>query len=172
MFSKFFDIMRSTIHILPFLIILLFACSVEENNGDDDDEKTSISVSSLENNSIVQDTVLIFCESNNDNIVFKIELWVDGDSTEVCDYSAPFILTWDTYKYDNGIHTLFIRLYDEEGNTVGWIVADLKTGKMHTGGLYDTVSRQLRFYRDMLLAINPNAPRVRAQGWYYAGHKV
>ena len=110
--------MRSTIHILPFLIILLFACSVEENSGDDDDEKTSISVSSLENNSIVQDTVLIFCESNNDNIVFKIELWVDGDSTEVCDYSAPFILTWDTYKYDNGIHTLFIRLYDEEGNTV------------------------------------------------------
>ena len=110
--------MRSTIHILPFLLMLLFACSVEENNGADDDEKTSISVSSLENNSIVQDTVLIFCESNNDNIVFKIELWVDGDSTEVCDYSAPFILTWDTYKYDNGFHTLFVRLYDEEGNTV------------------------------------------------------
>ena len=110
--------MRSTIHILPFLLILPYACSVEENSSGDDDEKTGISVSSLENNSIVQDTVLIFCESNNDNIVFKIELWVDGDSTEVCDYSAPFILTWDTYKYDNGIHTLFIRLYDEEGNTV------------------------------------------------------
>ena len=57
--------MRSTIHILPFLLILLFSCSVEENNGDDDDEKTSISVSSLENNSIVQDTILIFCESNS-----------------------------------------------------------------------------------------------------------
>ena len=65
---------------------MLFACSVEENSGDDD-EKTSISVSSLENNSIVQDTVLIFCESNNDNIVFKIELWVDGDSTEAVSYT-------------------------------------------------------------------------------------
>ena len=67
---------------------------------------------------------------------------------------------------------LLVKELDEDRNPVGWIVADLKTGKMPTGGLYDTVSRQLRFYRDMLMENNPKAPRVRAQGWYSAGPKV
>ena len=109
--------MKLTIHILPICLLLLFACSVEDNN-EKADIQTSISISSPENNSIVQDTVLIYCESNNNNIVLKVELWVNGDSTGICDYGPPFILTWDTYSYENGNHTLFIRLYDEEGNII------------------------------------------------------
>ena len=109
--------MKLTIHILPLCLLLLFACSVEENN-EKADIQTSISISSPENNSIVQDTVLIYCESNDNNIVLKVELWINGDSTGICDYGPPFILTWDTYSYENGNHALFIRLYDEEGNTI------------------------------------------------------
>ena len=67
---------------------------------------------------------------------------------------------------------LLVKDLDEDRNPVGWIVADLKTGRPPPGGLYETVSRQLRFYRDMLLENNPNAPTVRAQGWYSAGPKV
>ena len=60
--------------------------------------------------------MIIQCETNNDNFVLKIELWVDGDSTEIYDYVAPFELTWNTNNYDNGNHEVFIRLYDENQN--------------------------------------------------------
>ena len=49
--------------------------------------------------------------------------------------------------------------------------SDLKAEDLLPRSL-QTVSRQLRFYRDMLLENNPNAPNVRAQGWYSAGPKV
>jgi hypothetical protein len=61
---------------------------------------------------------------------------------------------------------LLIADRDEDGNTVGWIVADLKTGKPPDGELYDTVSRQLRMYRDLVIANNPNHPKITAEGWY------
>ena len=61
---------------------------------------------------------------------------------------------------------LLVSDYDDEGNVVGWIVADLKTGKPPDGELYDTVSRQLRFYRSILCENNPDHPPVRAEGWY------
>tara|TARA_B100001093_G_scaffold519041_1_gene606141 strand:+ start:14617 stop:15720 length:1104 start_codon:yes stop_codon:yes gene_type:complete len=55
---------------------------------------------------------------------------------------------------------------DENGAMVGWLVADLKTGRVPQGELKTEVNRQLRMYRDILLANNPNAPPVRTQGWY------
>ncbi|HJM68243.1 MAG TPA: PD-(D/E)XK nuclease family protein [Candidatus Thalassarchaeaceae archaeon] len=67
---------------------------------------------------------------------------------------------------------LLVSDYDDEGNVVGWIVADLKTGKPPDGELYDTVSRQLRFYRDILCENNPDHPPVRAEGWYSNGSVV
>lgn len=67
---------------------------------------------------------------------------------------------------------LLVSDYDEEGNVVGWVVADLKTGKPPDGELYDTVSRQLRFYRDVLCENNPDHPPVRAEGWYSNGSVV
>ena len=67
---------------------------------------------------------------------------------------------------------LLVSDLDEDGNVVGWIVADLKTGKPPEGELYDTVSRQLRFYRDILCENNPDHPPVRAEGWYSNGSVV
>lgn len=55
---------------------------------------------------------------------------------------------------------------DEKGAMVGWLVADLKTGRVPEGELKTEVNRQLRMYRDILLANNPKAPPVRTQGWY------
>ena len=67
---------------------------------------------------------------------------------------------------------LLVSDLDEDGNVVGWIVADLKTGKPPPGELYDTVSRQLRFYRDILCENNPDHPPVKAEGWYSDGSVV
>ena len=55
---------------------------------------------------------------------------------------------------------------DENGEPVGWLVADLKTGNAPTKELKPEVNRQLRMYRDILLANNPAAPPVRTEGWY------
>jgi len=67
---------------------------------------------------------------------------------------------------------LLIAERDEEGKTVGWIVADLKTGKPPDGEIYETVSRQLRLYRDLVIANNPNHPKISAEGWYSKNSSV
>lgn len=67
---------------------------------------------------------------------------------------------------------LLIADRDEDGNSVGWIVADLKTGRPPDGEVYDTVSRQLRMYRDLLIANNPNHPKITAEGWYSKNSSV
>jgi hypothetical protein len=55
---------------------------------------------------------------------------------------------------------------DEHGKMKGWLVADLKTGNAPTKELKTEVNRQLRMYRDIILANNPSAPPVRTEGWY------
>ena len=55
---------------------------------------------------------------------------------------------------------------DDAGQLQGWLVADLKTGNAPTEALKPEVNRQLRMYRDILLANNPTAPPVRTEGWY------
>ena len=55
---------------------------------------------------------------------------------------------------------------DDSGELTGWLVADLKTGNAPTEALKPEVNRQLRMYRDILLANNPAAPPVRTEGWY------
>ena len=55
---------------------------------------------------------------------------------------------------------------NESGEMVGWLVADLKTGRTPEKKLKTEVNRQLRLYRDILLDNNPNAPPVRTEGWY------
>jgi len=47
----------------------------------------------------------------------------------------------------------------EDGKPKGWLVADLKTGRIPDGELKVDVNRQLRMYRDILLANNPDAPQ-------------
>ncbi len=55
---------------------------------------------------------------------------------------------------------------DENGALKGWLLADLKTGNAPSTSLKPEVNRQLRMYRDILLANNPSAPAVRTEGWY------
>ena len=57
---------------------------------------------------------------------------------------------------------------DAEGKMVGWLVADLKTGRAPKDELKTEVNRQLRLYRDILRDNNPNGPPIRTEGWYTA----
>ena len=61
---------------------------------------------------------------------------------------------------------LLLKDVDEQDNEIGWIVVDLKTGRPPKDSLSKTVNRQLRFYRDLLILINPNHPPIRTEGWY------
>ncbi len=54
------------------------------------------------------------------------------------------------------------------GEPEEWIVADLKTGKPPMSELGPKVSRQLRFYRDILKQNEPDHPILVAEGWYSA----
>lgn len=48
----------------------------------------------------------------------------------------------------------------------------MKTGRPPKGSLSETVNRQLRFYRDLLILINPNHPPIRTEGWYTSNQKM
>ncbi len=67
---------------------------------------------------------------------------------------------------------LLIDNLDEDGNSRGWIVADLKTGKPPNSKLNEKVTRQLLFYRDLLKETKPNHPKVSAEGWYSSNQKI
>jgi len=67
---------------------------------------------------------------------------------------------------------LLIDDLDEDGNSKGWIVADLKTGKPPNSILSEKVTRQLLFYRDLLKESKPNHPSVSAEGWYSSNQKI
>jgi hypothetical protein len=67
---------------------------------------------------------------------------------------------------------LLIDDLDKDGNSKGWIVADLKTGKPPNSILSEKVTRQLLFYRDLLKESKPNHPSVSAEGWYSSNQKI
>ena len=61
---------------------------------------------------------------------------------------------------------LLLAEIDEKGAIVGWVVADLKTGRPPAPDLKPEVVRQLLLYRDIIISNNPNPPPIRAEGWY------
>jgi predicted secreted protein len=104
--------------ILSFLFLLITFLSCEAGKGPNKEtEPASVSIISPENNSIIKDTVIIVCESSNNDEVYKIDLWVNGDSIGVADSTAPYALSWETKNYKNGSYSLFVRSYDSYGNT-------------------------------------------------------
>ena len=106
--------MKPTILFIP-LIMLFLSCDAKDG-ADDGSVNVTISISFPEDQSTVNDSVLIQCEVSNDNLVSKIELWVDGDSTGIHDLSSPFSVIWDTRYYENGSHSFFVRSYDDQEN--------------------------------------------------------
>ena len=82
-----------------------------------DTNPPSVLITYPNNNSTVNDTVVVACESIDNDEVVKVELWINSDSTGIADSTAPYALTWITNNYENGEHILFVRSYDKSGNT-------------------------------------------------------
>jgi len=98
------------------LISLLFILSCEDKVEKDTTPPTII-ISSPEDNSTVSKTVTIICESTDNDGVEKVELWVDGVTTDINDNTEPYTLDWNTTDYDDGDYSITVRSYDNSGNT-------------------------------------------------------
>ena len=98
--------------IIATIFILIFSCG---DNPDSNNNDSIISVLYPTGDSIIKDSVTISLEIQDEDNVYKVELWMNGDSTETVDYDAPFSLKLDTRNYDNGLNTFFIRLYEING---------------------------------------------------------
>ena len=70
-----------------FFFITIFSC---EDNSNDKNDNDVISVLYPTNGSIIQDSIVISLEIQDETNVLKVELWMNGDSTSIYDYTAPF----------------------------------------------------------------------------------
>ena len=91
-----------------FFFITIFSC---EDNSNDKGDNDVISVLYPTNGSIIQDSIVISLEIQDETDILKVELWMNGDSTSIYNFTPPFSLELSTKNYDNGEHTFFIRLY-------------------------------------------------------------
>ena len=114
--------MKTPISLLPIVLLIFWSCEEKKDDETIDTTPPSVSITFPNNNSTVNDTVVIACVSTDDDEVEKVELWINGNSTGVADSTAPFTLTWITNNYENGEYTLFVRSYDKTGN-----IADSET---------------------------------------------
>ena len=103
--------------LLAGLILFILSCGDKKNEtGLNDQKGPTVFFTSPENNSTISDTVYITCESADESGVYKVELWINNDSTNISDETEPYILAWGTNDYQNGQYTIFIRSYDIAGN--------------------------------------------------------
>ncbi len=100
---------------LSLLIFLFIQC----NNPEESDKiPPSISILSPQDGSTVSEVVEINCSATDNDKVKKVELWVDGVSTEVIDNSIPYSLEWNTASYqNNSSHIIMVKAYDMSNNT-------------------------------------------------------
>jgi hypothetical protein len=61
--------------------------------------------------------VTINCISSDNEGVEKVELWVNGVSTDISDNTEPYSFDWNTTLIDNGSYSINVRSYDTSDNT-------------------------------------------------------
>ena len=93
--------------LIASLILLVLSCAEDEpGTGLNDNDGPTIFFTSPDNNSIVSDTVYITCESADASGVYKVELWINNDSTSIADETEPYVLSWATNDYQNGQYSI------------------------------------------------------------------
>ena len=107
--------MRLTILLIP-LILILFSCEIKQDPSNDSSD-IAISIVEPNNDSVINDTLYIECQTNSEESIVKVELWFNGDSTGIEDLLEPFTLLLDSRNYENGFHNFFVKAYDKHNNT-------------------------------------------------------
>jgi hypothetical protein len=90
--------------------LLVWSC--EES----DTTPPEVTITSPQNNSIVSEIVSITCISTDNEGVDKVELWVNGISTDQFDESEPYSIDWNTTSYLNDPYTITVRSIDNNQN--------------------------------------------------------
>lgn len=123
----------------------------------------------------------------HDGLIGALNILFSKSTVEIQNFSEVSVATWKKVQSIvlanegtlvsecgrmMGRLDLLVADIDEKGESRGWIVADLKTGRPPSPSLNEKVSRQLRFYRDLLKQNNPNHPKVTAEGWYSANQTI
>jgi Leucine-rich repeat (LRR) protein len=100
---------------LLFISVLIYwGC---EDSNDEDTTPPTVTITSPVGGSTVSVIVSISCISSDNEGVEKVELWVDGVSTDIIDNTEPYSLEWNTLTYDDGSYGITVRSYDTSGNT-------------------------------------------------------
>lgn len=103
--------------ILFCIFILIFLSCEDKKEKEIDLIPPNVLITSPASGSTVNEVVLITCISEDNEGIEKVELWVDGDSTGINDYSVPFEMEWNTVLFeDNSVHNIKVRSYDVNEN--------------------------------------------------------
>ncbi len=106
--------LRYIVNLIIILTFGLFLVSCEEP----DTTPPTVAIAFPANGTSVSEIVNVTCVASDNVGVEKVELWVDGVSTDETDQSEPYSMVWNTTEQvDGSLHVLTIRAYDAEGNT-------------------------------------------------------
>ena len=91
--------------------LLIVGCST-------DNIPPEVTIISPSNGSTVSDTVTINIMSTDKSGIEKVELWVDGISTNQSDNTEPYSIDWNTNVFKNtSKHNVSVRSFDNKGNS-------------------------------------------------------
>ena len=108
--------MKKLYPLLSVLFLIYWGC--EEEQQTEDTTPPTVRITNLTSNDPVSEIISITCISSDNEGVEKVELWVNGTSTNVIDETEPYSLDWNTTTYDNGSYVITVRSYDINENTM------------------------------------------------------
>ena len=101
--------------VISLVGLLLFSTCDEPTEPDT--TPPIVTIKYPQSGSTVSEVVSITCISTDNEGVEKVELWVDGISTNVIDDTEPYSLDWNTMTYEDGSsHTIIVKSYDVNDN--------------------------------------------------------
>ena len=108
--------MINRITLLLFIGLAFWSCE-EDAEPEPDTTPPTVTISYPLTNSTVSEMVTINCISSDNEGVEKVELWVNGVTTELTDDSEPYSFDWNTTLVDNGSYSITVRSFDTSENT-------------------------------------------------------
>ena len=86
------------------------------NYGFSDTIPPIVTITFPQDSDIVSGLVNIFCDVNDNEEIYKINLWINGNATGILNYTNSYSLEWNTKNYEDGDYNIFVRAFDYEGN--------------------------------------------------------
>jgi len=96
------------------LFLIIIGCEIHTNP---DTIPPTVTIINPQTGSVAIEIVIIECIASDNVGIDKVELWVDGESTNIIDETEPYSLYWNSTEYENGsYYILRVRAYDKSNN--------------------------------------------------------